>query len=155
MFPVWACSCLCAVYWSQVLSREWRCSWSSADRRCSNYIWVINNLIAYYSGSYIRDLMVYIYIYICIYIYTYTYRDVSGNTWMCMLCSPDIAYIHICCEAYGTNFYYIYHLSVQSIFTVLHTIRKRRCLGVLWIVYCDASRHTHHQNSMPSKASMD
>ena len=21
-------------------------SWSSADRRCSNYIWVINNLIA-------------------------------------------------------------------------------------------------------------
>ena len=29
------------------LSREWRCSWSSADRRCSNYIWVINNSIAY------------------------------------------------------------------------------------------------------------
>ena len=24
-----------------------RCSWSSADRRCSNYIWVINNFIAY------------------------------------------------------------------------------------------------------------
>ena len=32
---------------SQVLSGEWRCSWSSTDRRCSNYIWVINNLIAY------------------------------------------------------------------------------------------------------------
>ena len=30
-----------------MLSREWRCSWSSADRRCSNYIWVINNSIAY------------------------------------------------------------------------------------------------------------
>ena len=28
----------------QVLSGEWRC-WSSADRWCSNYIWVINNLI--------------------------------------------------------------------------------------------------------------
>ena len=27
------------------ISREWRCGWSSADRRCSNYIWVINNLI--------------------------------------------------------------------------------------------------------------
>ena len=26
---------------------EWRCSWSSADRRCSNYIWVINSLIDY------------------------------------------------------------------------------------------------------------
>ena len=42
-----------------MLSREWRCSWRSADRRCSNYIWVINNLIAYLSESYIRDLMVY------------------------------------------------------------------------------------------------
>ena len=31
----------------QVLSGEWRCSWSSADRRCSNHILVINNLIAY------------------------------------------------------------------------------------------------------------
>ena len=41
-----------------MLSREWRCSWSSADRRCSNYIWVINNLIAYLSASYIRDLTV-------------------------------------------------------------------------------------------------
>ena len=28
------------IHWSQVLSREWRFSWSSADRRCSNYIWV-------------------------------------------------------------------------------------------------------------------
>ena len=28
-------------------SREWRCSWSSADRRCSSYIWVINKFIAY------------------------------------------------------------------------------------------------------------
>ena len=26
-----SCSCLCAIYWSQVLSWEWRCSWSSAD----------------------------------------------------------------------------------------------------------------------------
>ena len=36
------CDCLCPVPWSQVLSREWRCSWRSADRRCSNYIWVIS-----------------------------------------------------------------------------------------------------------------
>ena len=47
MFLISACSCLCAIYWSQVLNGEWRCSWSSADRRCFNYIWVINNLIAY------------------------------------------------------------------------------------------------------------
>ena len=35
------------IHWSQVLSREWRCSWSNADRRCSNYIWLINNCITY------------------------------------------------------------------------------------------------------------
>ena len=29
------------------LSREWRYSWSSADRRCSNYIWVMNKSLAY------------------------------------------------------------------------------------------------------------
>ena len=41
-------SCLAVVFhWNHVLSWEWRCSWSSADKRCSNYIWVVNNFIAY------------------------------------------------------------------------------------------------------------
>ena len=30
-----------------LLSRTWQCSESSADKGCSNYIWVINNFIAY------------------------------------------------------------------------------------------------------------
>ena len=37
-----------------MLSREWRYSWSSADRRCSNYIWVINNFITYSCVLYLR-----------------------------------------------------------------------------------------------------
>ena len=41
-----------------MLSREWRCSWSSADRRCSNYIWVIDNFIAHRGASYIRGFTV-------------------------------------------------------------------------------------------------
>ena len=41
-----SCRFLCRIPWSQVSSREW-CSWSSANRRCSNYIWVIDNFIAY------------------------------------------------------------------------------------------------------------
>ena len=45
MFLISSCSCLRPIHWSQVLSQEWRCSWSSADRLCSNYIWVINNFI--------------------------------------------------------------------------------------------------------------
>ena len=47
LFLVSACSCLCAIYWSQVWNGEWRFSWNNANRRCFNYIWVINNLIAY------------------------------------------------------------------------------------------------------------
>ena len=35
------------IHWSQMLSQEWRCSLSSADRRCSNYIRVISKFIAY------------------------------------------------------------------------------------------------------------
>ena len=59
MFLVSSCMCLCSIPWSQVLSREWRCSWSSADRQCSNYIWVIDNFIAYKGASYIWDFTVY------------------------------------------------------------------------------------------------
>ena len=40
------------------LEQRWRCSWSSTDRWCSNYIWVINNFIAYQGVDYIRGLMV-------------------------------------------------------------------------------------------------
>ena len=61
MFLVSSCSCLCPIHWSQVLSREWRCSWSSPDRRCSNYIWLINNLIAYWSEYHIRFFWRYLY----------------------------------------------------------------------------------------------
>ena len=46
MILISSCRCLCSIHWSQVLSREWRCSWSSADRRCSNYMWMINGFIA-------------------------------------------------------------------------------------------------------------
>ena len=51
-------SCLWPVHWSQVLSRKWRCSWSSADRRCSNCISVINKFFAYWGVTNIRGLIV-------------------------------------------------------------------------------------------------
>ena len=60
MFLVLSCICLCPIHWSQVLSREWRCSWSSADRQWSKYIWVINNFIAYWGAFYIRGLKAYL-----------------------------------------------------------------------------------------------
>ena len=60
MFFVSPCCCYCPIHWSQVLGREWRCSWSSADRRCSNYIWVVNNFIAYKGVPYIRGFTVHV-----------------------------------------------------------------------------------------------
>ena len=50
--------CFCPMYWRQVSCRELRCSWSSADRRCSNYIWVINDFTAHSGAPYLRGLMV-------------------------------------------------------------------------------------------------
>ena len=47
---IWVCVMemfVISIHWSQVLRREWRCGWSSADRLRSNYIWVINKFIAY------------------------------------------------------------------------------------------------------------
>ena len=39
-----------------MLSRENICYWSTTDRRCSNYIWVNSNFIAYKRVPYIRGL---------------------------------------------------------------------------------------------------
>ena len=55
MFLVSSCSCLYAIYWDQVISRKWRCSWT---RRCSNCIWVSNNFNAYQGASHIRGFTV-------------------------------------------------------------------------------------------------
>ena len=49
MFFVLSCSCLCLIHWSQVLSQEWRCGWSSTDRQCNR---VINIFIAYKGVAY-------------------------------------------------------------------------------------------------------
>ena len=58
MFLVSSSSCLCPIQWGQVISQEWRCSWSSANRRCSSYIRVIDNFISYKGAPYITDLTV-------------------------------------------------------------------------------------------------
>ena len=58
MFLVSSCSYYCKICWIHVLSQEWRCSWSSVDGRCSNYIWVINNFTTYHGAPYIREFTV-------------------------------------------------------------------------------------------------
>ena len=58
MFLISFCSCRCPIQWSQVLSRDWRFNWSSADRCYSNYIWVINKFIAYKTATYIRGFTI-------------------------------------------------------------------------------------------------
>ena len=51
MFLISSSRCLFPIHWGRVLGREWIYRWRSADRRCSNNIWVINfipNLCATY-----------------------------------------------------------------------------------------------------------
>ena len=87
MFLVSSCSCICPIYWSYVLSWEWRCSWSSGDRRCSNYIWVINDLFAYKGASHIRDFI-------------FMYFQVTGNHVTTVryanLCFPEQGFLKTC-----------------------------------------------------------
>ena len=86
---------LCPILWSQVLSREWRCSWSSADRRCSNYIWVIDSLIAYQGATYIRDLtingidLVFLEYYSTIVVNPSMLLQVSWSSWLTSSCSSS------------------------------------------------------------------
>ena len=63
MILVPSCSCLCPIHWSQVLSRQSRCSWSRSYRRCSSYIWVNHNsntfgatYVVRLDGKYIRSV---------------------------------------------------------------------------------------------------
>ena len=49
----------CAIYWSPVLGGEWDVVGAALTGDApTTYIWVINNLIAYESASYIRELTV-------------------------------------------------------------------------------------------------
>ena len=91
MFLVSSYGCLCPIYWSHVLTGEWRCSWCSADRWCSNYIWVINNLIDNQSAPYIRDLTVSLWRFSC-HIFKFTgYWYFKGQHWV--QCYLIISYI--------------------------------------------------------------
>ena len=64
MFLVSPCNFLCPIYWSQVLSREWRRNWSGTHMWCSNYNWVIYNCNAR-GAFYIAGLTVCVYICVC------------------------------------------------------------------------------------------
>ena len=90
MFLVSSCSCLCAIHWSHVLSREWRCSWSSADRRCSNYICMVNNFITYGCACYIRDLMVH-----CQPVVATVVADVLQDVWLTIPCNHAAFLLHL------------------------------------------------------------
>ena len=73
-FLVSSCSCLCPIRWSRVLSREWRCGWSSVDRRCSNCIWMIRQFYSEPGICLIILQVQHIYIYIHIYIHIYIFQ---------------------------------------------------------------------------------
>ena len=102
MFLISSCSCLCPIHWSQVLCREWRCSWNSTTGNDPNYIWVIINFITYKGATYIRGLKVYHFSYSLItvvpvlhissWIYQHCVCRWSG-TWCQSICRHNVDYI--------------------------------------------------------------
>ena len=98
MFLISSCSCLCSIHSSQVLSREWRCSWSSADRRCSNLIWVIDNFIAYQGATYIGGFTV-LWTLVVVAVLLLRYAWASESTWNYRLISIEyllMLYMKVC-----------------------------------------------------------
>ena len=120
MFLVSFCNYLCPIHWNQVLSRKWRCSWRSADRRCSNYIWVLNNNISFsldishpdfsnrISTTYLLPRTIsriWEVIKILIYQFIYYINLVTNLSWCCYymhnhsirvtICDPDIYIVQI------------------------------------------------------------
>ena len=125
MFLVSSRSCLRSIHWTQVLSWEWRCSWSSANRRCSNYIWVINNIIAYKGATYIRGFTV------------ITYLHLKFNA-----CSHDFSWRK---KPLSQNLIASYHIYLQQIYIyVLNYLQisvmfQRKCNNVMspkWCPFC-------------------
>ena len=54
------CSCLCPIHWNQMLSREWRCSWSIADRQLhqsDEQFYCLLRCVIYYRFDGILDLL--------------------------------------------------------------------------------------------------
>ena len=132
MFLVSSCSCLCPIHWSQMLSWEWRCSWSSADRRCTNYIWVINNFIAYWGAPYIRDFTVII----C---------DLKGLTATDIMCEDHFYCTRQIFNNFGSMYLFSFTLN-YTFFKYMHNIVIRifsNCLKLIensWHTYASLNK---------------
>ena len=98
MFFILPCSCRCIIHWSQELSREWGCSWSSANRQCSNYIWVIINFIAYWGVIYTRGLTM------------NCFQTLQAAIWLSgHVCQVTLLYNHkIACDCLTTDYCNLY-----------------------------------------------
>ena len=91
MILVSSWSCLCPIHWSWVLSLE--------CRRCSNYIWVINNLIDYKGASYIRDSTVLGYFFwLGI---GYIYKPIRYGKMACQICYLIVRFLNLKCDTTG------------------------------------------------------
>ena len=144
MFPVSSCICLCPIYWSHVLSGKW-CSWSSADRQCSNYIWVTNNLISHKGGPYIRDLTVY-HVPNCLRAWYCTVWMSRYYTFLCFL------YVH---DLYDNKHFWIFYLDSNWDLRPSTLDQVMACclaasshyLNQCWLLISKVQWHPSHNNS--------
>ena len=78
-----SCSCIFPIHWNPLLSRELRCSWSSTDNRCSNYIWVMNKFIVCWSAFLSLGLNGLIWCIACVeYIYSHSFGSLDSHRYL-------------------------------------------------------------------------
>ena len=138
MIFVSAWSCFCPIHCNWLSRWEWRCRCSNADMRCSNYMWVIMNLIASYGAAYITDLMVVSYLIYVGYtilcaIHGLIFLTSSRNIWTHLFVntyifvSLGILYYFVnCITIFGRNHLYTY--------VCKHTISLKT--STLWWIEC-------------------
>ena len=114
MILISSCSCLCPIRWSQMWNWERRCCWSSAYRRCSNYIWVINIFIAYWGVTYSKELTVY-----CI-----PWSTNKNNVHFTLLNGPSFV------ELYGITSFLCYFYHDMTIISIVYICAH--CLSSWW-----------------------
>ena len=143
MFLVSSCSCLCLVHLSQVLSREWRCTWSRTDRRCSIYIGVINNFIAYHGMTCIRGLTVFPLKvpFVLLFEGGFSASYTAVLTWLLSLVPDSLSVLTSPCDNVAVPFYV---LGLQQLFLEGQLM--------LYVTVCPVDRFT--AKDMPNKRKM-
>ena len=113
--------------------REWRCSWSSADRRCSNCIWVISKFIVtkvrliQEVWRYFANLRLYIELLHCIYMYLPYSHILISHLVLSRLVSTRVVSSRLVLSHLISSHFKICTLFIATAASVTHWLKRTAC----------------------------